>query len=74
MQTMKVRQRFLVKPSTQKVQWMGTVPGYVEPSQEYKNFQSMDLSWVEETYSSKSQLHHGLLDDDDGTLHVMHTL
>eukprot|EP00731_Ephydatia_muelleri_P024638 Em0016g909a len=62
--TAKVRQRFLVKPSTQKVQCMGTVPGHVEPSQEYINFQSLDLSWVEETYSSKSQLHHGLPDDD----------
>ena len=63
-----------MKPSTQKVQCMATVPGHVEPSQEYINFQSLDLSWVEETYSSKSQLHHGLPDDDDRMLHVMPTI
>ena len=49
-----------MKPSTQKVQCMSTVPGYVEPSQEYVKYQSLDLSWVEDTYSPKAQLHNGV--------------
>ena len=34
---------------------MRAIPGYVEPSQDYLNYQSLDLSWVEDMYSSKSQ-------------------
>ena len=53
-QTTKVRQRFMVKPSTAHIVCMKAIPGSVEESSEFTDSDLVDkgTSWVADAFSS----------------------